>query len=182
MKTIHAVERAAQRTKAGAWSSDSATWRLICRRYLPALGAFNLLWELVQLPLYTLWTEAPAADIAFAVMHCTAGDLLIGAGALFAALITTRAGVLREWRWLRIGAVAVVFGLGYTAFSEWMNAVANANWAYSEWMPVLPVVPIGLSPLLQWVLLPPAALALSRRLTFQTPSLAHGQRELGEPS
>lgn len=145
------------------WYGDPEVWRFLLRHYLPKFAIFNLLWEVAQLPLYTLWREAQPAYIAYAVLHCTAGDVLIGFGALLTALIATRSGSLRKWRWIRVGVVAVLFGLAYTAFSEWMNTVVRAAWVYSEWMPILPVVRIGLSPVLQWLVVPTAALAVSRR-------------------
>ena len=159
------------------WYGDPAAWRFVLVRYLLALAVCNLLWEVAQLPLYTLWTEAPPAYIAYAVLHCTVGDVLIGAGALLAALIATRAGALREWRWTRVGVAAILFGLAYTAFSEWMNTIVKASWAYSEWMPVLPLVSIGLSPLLQWALVPTAALRFSRR--HPLPQLARQSENRG---
>lgn len=146
------------------WSHDPKVWQFVLARYLPALAALSALWEIVQLPLYALWREASPASIAYAVFHCTLGDVLIGAGALLAALIVTRSGTLRDWRWIRVGAFAVAFGLAYTAFSEWFNTAVRASWTYSEWMPVTPFVPIGVSPLLQWVIVPVVALALSRRI------------------
>lgn len=89
---------------------------------------------------------------------------------------------MREWRWKCVSVVAVAFGLGYTAFSEWMNTAIGASWAYSEWMPVMPFVPIGLSPLLQWVVVPAAALAFSRRLALPRPARRAVNRELGDRS
>ena len=182
MSGIGLWEQCTDRTAGGIWCGDPATWHFVLARYLPALGAFSLLWEIVQLPLYTLRAEAPPAYIAYAVLHCTAGDVLIGAGALIAALIATRAGALREWRWTRVGVVAVAFGLAYTALSEWMNTAIRASWAYSEWMPVLPFVPIGLSPLLQWVVVPAAALAFSRRLALPRSTRRAVNRESGDRS
>ena len=112
----------------------------------------------------TLWTGAPPAYITYAVLHCTVGDVLIGAGALLAALVVTRAGALREWRWTRVGVVALALGLACTAFSEWMNTAVRGSWAYSEWMPVLPFNPLGLALLRQLVMVPTAAPAFSRRV------------------
>ena len=182
MNGVPLSEQGAGRPAAEAWCGDPAAWRFVLGHYLPALAVFNLLWEVAQLPLYTLWTEAPPAYIAYAVLHCTVGDVLIGAGALLAALIATRAGALHEWRWARVAVVAVLFGLGYTAFSEWMNAVVRAGWTYSEWMPVLPFVPIGLSPVLQWVVVPAAALVFSRRLAVSRSGRRSLKRELGDQS
>ena len=41
----------------------------------------HLGWEVAQWPLYTLWREADALHIAWAVLYCTAGDVLIASAA-----------------------------------------------------------------------------------------------------
>ncbi|MEW5889476.1 MAG: hypothetical protein AB1768_10605 [Pseudomonadota bacterium] len=153
----------AARPNAAAWSADPAAWRFLLVRYAPTLAVLNLAWELMQLPLYALWHEALPRTIAYAVLHCTAGDVLIGMLALLTALVATRAGAYRRWHWQRIGVITVVLGIAYTAFSEWRNALLLGHWTYTPAMPVLPLVPIGVAPLLQWTLVPPAALGLARR-------------------
>lgn len=151
-------------TQVAGWYCDRAAWALIGRRYLPWLVMLNLAWEVAQLPLYTLWTNAPPAYMALAVAHCTAGDAVIGAAALAVALIVTRAPGLARWRWGRIAVLATLAAVAYTAFSEWMNTMATRNWTYSELMPVLHVagLDLGLGPLAQWLLLPPLALWIAR--------------------
>lgn len=146
------------------WYHDPKVWRFVFARYLPTIAVLNVLWEVAQLPLYTLWWEAPPSSIAYAVLHCTLGDVLIGICALLLALIVTHADALRDWRWQRVGIITIAFGLAFTSFSEWFNTTVLTNWTYSEWMPVTPFVPIGISPVLQWVLVPLAALSLSRRV------------------
>lgn len=182
MNNVGIPERSRDRPAGGSWCGDPEAWRFVLRHYLPCLAAFNLLWEIGQLPLYTLWTAATPAYIAYAVLHCTVGDVLIGAGALLAALIVTHAGTLREWRWTRVGVVAVLIGLAYTAFSEWMNTEVPGGWTYSEWMPVLPFMPIGLSPVLQWAVVPTAALVFSRRRALSRPGRRSVKRESGDQS
>jgi hypothetical protein len=129
------------------------------------LAGLNLVWEIAQLPLYTIWSEARAGEIAFAVAHCTLGDILIGASALLIALVGLRAPAFEYWNRVAIGIPAVVLGAGYTAFSEWMNTTLRRSWQYSGLMPVLDLgdVAIGLSPLAQWLVLPPLALYLAAR-------------------
>lgn len=102
--------------------------------------------------------------MAFAVVHCTLGDVLIGASALLVALILLRAGSLASWPWRRLAALAALLGAGYTVFSEWMNTAILGSWAYAASMPriELGAVTIGLSPLLQWLVVPPLALYLMR--------------------
>ena len=48
---------------------------------------------------------------------------------------------------------AVIFGVAYTIFSEWLNIELREAWAYREMMPVIPVIDAGLSPILQWIVI-----------------------------
>lgn len=125
----------------------------------------NGVWELLQSPLYAdhargfsyvLWTR----------LHCTGGDALILLGTFWCTSILFRS---RHW-WVRPlwGAVLlfVLLGLAYTAWSEWYNTQVRQSWEYSDAMPRL--LGLGLAPLLQWVLLPPAILALLRRSALRS--------------
>ena len=142
------------------WYGDRASLKFIAFRYVPLLGALNLLWEIAQLPLYTLWNEGSPAFIAFAVIHCTLGDVAIGTLALLVALIATRARTVDTWRWRQVALFLVIPAVGYTALSEWINTIARGSWAYSALMPVVHLggFEIGLSPLAQWLVIPPVAL------------------------
>ena len=126
----------------------------------------NLIWELLQLPLYTIWWSEPWPRIALALFHCTLGDLLIGAVALTFALVVTG----RRWPADRLARRRVVIltalaGAGYTIFSEWLNVEVRQTWAYTEMMPRLPFVSTGLTPLLQWLLLPGIAITFVMAMT-----------------
>jgi hypothetical protein len=136
---------------------------VVAGRYLPAILVGNLLWETGQIPLYTIWHDGSPGQIAFAVIHCSAGDLLIASTALLGALILLGG---RQWphrRFGMVGAIAVAGGLAYTVFSEWLNTDVQGSWAYSAWMPKLPVIGTGLAPLGQWMVVPPLALLWARR-------------------
>lgn len=147
-----------------SWYRDRATLRWIAARYLPWLFALNLVWEVAHARLYTIWYEADAGYIGFSIVHCTLGDLLIGAAALVLALTLGREGPLAAWRWRRVGFAATLAGVGYTVFSEWMNITLLRSWTYSKAMPVLELgtFELGLTPLAQWLVLPPLALYLGR--------------------
>jgi hypothetical protein len=145
------------------WYRERAAWTFIGARYLPWLAAFSLAWEIAQLPLYTLWREADPGYIAFAVAHCTLGDVIIGGGALVLALTLGRQGGLAHWRRSRIAIVTALLGASYTIFSEWMNTTVLGSWAYAESMPTIQLgaFELGLAPLAQWLVLPPLALYLA---------------------
>jgi len=149
---------------APAWFRSRDAWTWIVMRFVPPFAALNLAWETAQLPLYDVW-EREWQHRAFAVVHCTAGDVLIGLCALMLALIATRAGRPETWRIRRVTLVVIVISLTYTIFSEWLNTVWRESWAYSALMPVVPILGTGLSPLAQWIVIPAAALRLSQAAT-----------------
>ena len=153
------------KAKAGLlWYQDVSGRALVAFRYVPLLAVLNLAWETVQLPLYAIWSKGTSSEIAFAVFHCTLGDILIGLAALVLALIFERERGLAEWRWKRIASLLALFGTGYTLFSEWMNTTLS-RWVYSESMPTFNLggTEIGLSPLVQWLVVPPMALWMTSR-------------------
>jgi len=131
-------------------------------RYLAAMLALNLVWEVAQLPLYTLWAEGTLGEIAFAVLHCTVGDAMIAAVALAAAILLTRSWQWPSQGWGSVTLVATLIGLGYTVFSEWLNVDLRQSWTYTAAMPRLPPWGTGVAPFLQWLLLPPLAMLAVR--------------------
>lgn len=147
------------------WHADPDARRFVAFRYLPWLAALNLGWEIAQLPLYTLWHEAQPRYIAFSVAHCTAGDVLIGAASLLAVLTVTREGSMEQWRWGLMALGTALLSAGYTVFSEWMNVAILGSWAYAPAMPTVDVAgfEVGLSPVAQWLVVPPLALYLPAR-------------------
>lgn len=50
-------------------------WLLTIRRYLLAMVLGNLAWEVLQLPLHSLWQSGTMREIASDVLHCTLGDV-----------------------------------------------------------------------------------------------------------
>lgn len=120
----------------------------------------NLAWEIAQVRLYTIWAAADGRDIAWSLLHCSLGDVVI-ALALFAL-----AGVAlgrADWpasRPLAGGAIVVIGALAFTAWSEWYNVYRIGSWGYAASMPM--IFGVGLSPLLQWLILPPVMLVAYR--------------------
>ena len=125
--------------------------------YLGVSAVGHLLWEIVQLPLYTLFWEATAGQIAFAVIHCTMGDLLIASLSALAAWLFAGAPPVRSDAFVRVALVAILVGVAYTVFSEWWNVEVWRSWTYTSAMPRLPPWGTGLAPLLQWAIVPAVA-------------------------
>jgi hypothetical protein len=124
------------------------------RRYVVMSFSLHLLWEVLQLPLYALWSTASIGRQVFAVVHCTIGDIMISGLSLMAALV-----VVDLSRWPSVGMRLVwlftlLLGVSYTIYSEWLNVNVRGSWAYAPLMPTVPTVGTGLSPLLQWLAVP----------------------------
>ena len=146
-------------------ATTHADWLTAVRRYLLASAAGHLAWEAAQLPFYTLWNTASAGQIAWAMLHCTVGDLAIASVTLMLALA---AGGRAAWPVKGVSTIAgivIVGSVGYTAYSEYLNTVTRQSWAYTAMMPTL--LGIGLLPLAQWVVVPGLSLAWAcRRATI----------------
>jgi hypothetical protein len=142
----------------------SSNWIAALRLYLAIVAGANLVWEAAHLPLYTLWRTGTAHDQLFAVIHCTLGDILTALTCLVTALILAGHRAWPAQHYAPVAVLTLVFGFGYTVFSEWLNVVVRKSWAYSEFMPVVPLfgLRIGASPLLQWIVVPLIALLAAR--------------------
>ena len=78
---------------------------------------------------------------------------------LAAAAALARLFCWRPFGW-RIIFTAIVLGVAYSIFSEWLNVEIRRTWSYTPAMPVLPFLGTGLTPLLQWLIVPSPAFAI----------------------
>ena len=133
----------------------------VCAGLWAALAfALHLAWEIAQVRLYTIWSTADGMSIAWALLHCSLGDVLI------ALVMFALAGIaLRRVNWPASrpytgGAIVVIGAMAFTVWSEWYNVYRVGNWGYAASMPV--IFGIGLSPLLQWLIVPPVMVVAYR--------------------
>jgi hypothetical protein len=139
-----------------AWFSPlvSRTSRRCVVRYTAAAGVGHLVWETLQIPFYTLWDAASLNEIVADILICTGNDVAISASALLLAVLLTGR---TEWprdQYIRVAVMTVLLGLCYTAISELVNVYVDASWGYSEYMLRVPGIHVGLSPILQWIVVP----------------------------
>ena len=146
-------------------SPITSAWLRALRTYLGFILVVNLLWEIFHLPLYMIWQTGSLREQVVAVIHCTLGDLLIAVSTLTLALVIAGDGGWPARRAWQVAALTILFGVSYTIYSEWVNVVVRATWAYSEWMPTITISSfrVGVSPLLQWILVPAAAALIAHR-------------------
>ena len=90
----------------------------VIRSYLPTVLVANFIWEVLHLPLYTVWSEGMPRYLVFAVLHYTSGDFLIALTSLSLALIL---GAPARWPaegFVSVAALATSLGIAYTIFNE----------------------------------------------------------------
>ena len=126
--------------------------------WLALATSLNLAWEFAHLPLHKL---APGVDPTAAALHCTLGDALIAAAAYTAVMLVLRTPHWSTRRPVAGTAVFIALATPYTIESELRNLSSGA-WAYADPMPTL--AGIGVSPLVQWWLIPTIATCAFRVL------------------
>jgi hypothetical protein len=116
----------------------------------------NFPWEILQMRLFAGVASVRFVDAISGCTQATLGDVII-----MLLAFETVALAARNRRWVlapsgRQLAVFIGIGVSITAIIEWLatNGRWVQGWTYSLAMPVLPVVGIGVSPLLQWVFVP----------------------------
>ena len=127
--------------------------RIAARLLVLALPAY-FAWEMFQAPAFT---GMPARWWAATAMcaRATAGD-----GVIVLAVFALGALVLRDWRWFtppslpRYTAV-VLLGVIVHVGVEWVMVHRFGRWGYQPWHPVVPVLGVGVLPILQPVVLLP---------------------------
>jgi hypothetical protein len=127
----------------------------------------NFPWEFLQSPLFAGMATAPHGEAVKSCTRAALGDALIALAAhsTVAAMSHNRRWLLSPARWQLATFVGV--GLAITVVIEWLalNDRWIGGWRYAETMPVVPGLGIGLSPLLQWVVLPLLTVWFVRRQT-----------------
>jgi hypothetical protein len=119
----------------------------------------NYPWELAQAPLFT--AESHGTGI---LLHCFVASL--GDGILVLALFALGWLVFRRQDWfarpgLRGYALLVTSGAAVALIVEWIALHLLRRWTYTDAMPRLPGLDIGILPILQMVLLPPVVFRIS---------------------
>ena len=123
----------------------------------------NLIWEVAQISAY----DFPESSLVTNVLGCFVPTL--GDGLMILIIYWTGWLVFREFQWiLSPGArgylLMMVIGLMLAVFVEWNALYRTGAWAYSEQMITIPILGVGLLPILQMIVLPPATALLLQRI------------------
>lgn len=136
----------------------------------------HFVWEFVQVPTYAGMAELPHWEAIKLCMSATFGDVGFALTAFWTASVAARS---REWilRPTRLPvAVYVTVGIILTLGFEYYYTTISLRWTYSELMPLVPPFGTGLSPLLQWLVIPPLVIWLTRRHLLGTMAIRFGSR------
>ena len=130
-----------------------------------ALFSFLLhfVWEFLQVPTFA---GMPAMSHWDGIKFCTAATLGDVGFALTAFWAASAVGTSRQWIQKRRRVPFVVFiavGIALTIAFEYYYTNVSHRWSYSELMPLVPPLGTGLGPLVQWIVIPPFVLWLTRR-------------------
>ena len=142
-----------------------AVWLRFMRGYITLIAIFNIFWEMMQMPLYTMWNNDTWGTIIYSVIHCTFGDVLIAVTSIALALLICGNSQWPQKNFCIVAVLTVIIGISYTFYSEWLNIYIHKSWAYTDTMPVLNIGPwdFGISPLMQWLIIPSLALWLTQK-------------------
>lgn len=119
----------------------------------------NYVWEVAQAPLYAGQGSLPEYAV-----HCIVPSL--GDSIIVLAIFGIGLLVLRRWDWAdRPGipgyALMLVSGFAIAVAIEWGALHILDRWQYAASMPQLPGLGVGISPVLQMLMLPPIVFKIS---------------------
>lgn len=123
----------------------------------------NFIWEIWQAPLFQGMDELTHFEVT---LHCTLaalGDVSILLAAFWIIALTARS---RRWiihpRAIQaIGFIAI--GIAITVVIEAIATHVLNRWQYAAVMPTLPILGTGITPILQWLIIPPIIVSMMRR-------------------
>lgn len=122
----------------------------------------NFVWEFLQVPFFQSLSRMPHWEAVKFCALATVGDAAIMLVAFWCIAVAarTRRWILNPDRQQLAGFVGL--GVAMTIVLE-LSARSTGRWEYTDAMPVIPLLGVGLVPLLQWAILPMLTAWLVRR-------------------
>ncbi|WP_019531447.1 hypothetical protein [Dasania marina] len=133
---------------------------------LPVVGVtaflFHFVWEMWQAPFYQGMSESSHWSSVILCSRASLGDAFI---AMFAYLLV--AWVSRNFAWIykmKMGwcRIYIAIGLVITLILEYLATEVFDRWQYSEIMPQLWGLGTGITPIIQWLIVPLVSLWAAR--------------------
>jgi len=127
----------------------------------------HFVWEFLQAPTYAGMVEMNHWDGIKLCTFATFGDVGFALTAYFLTSLMARS---RNWVLHPTSGQLLLFlaiGLTLTIGFEYYYTNISLRWTYSDLMPLVPPFGTGLSPLVQWIVIPLLVLWFTRRQLFQ---------------
>jgi len=123
----------------------------------------NFVWEFIQAPTYAGMVEMNHWDGIKLCTSATFGDVGFALTAFWGTALFARS---RNWIFApKVPQIMLFIGIGLilTIGFEYYYTNITLRWTYSDLMPLVPPFGTGLSPLLQWLILPILVIWFTKR-------------------
>lgn len=124
---------------------------------------FHFVWEMLQVPTYEGMSTMEHWAGILVCTQATVGDVGFALTAFWIVAIIRRS---RHWIVYPTARDVVVFlavGIVLTIGFEYYYVEIAHRWAYAPWLPRVPPFGTGLSPFLQWIIVPLLVLTFAKR-------------------
>ncbi|MGL5918233.1 MAG: hypothetical protein ACRCYM_03205 [Cetobacterium sp.] len=139
------------------------TYAVFTKRFLFLSFIFFGIWEFSQSFFYEN-EGLSISNLVYNRLHCTIGDIMI-----LSSVLLIWSFIKYNFSWIQNPKLAdylgVTFlGILYTVFSEIHNVKILKSWSYSNLMPIIPIIDVGIVPIIQWLILPTLIIYLSKKI------------------
>ena len=123
----------------------------------------NFIWEIWQVPLFQSMDNLTHFEATIGCTRAAGGDVVILLVAFWTMALTARS---RSWiihpTTIQVtGFIAV--GIVITVVVEAISIHVLNRWQYATAMPTLPIIGTGITPILQWLMIPPIIVFMKLR-------------------
>ena len=136
--------------------------RKLIFKFFAIIFGLNFLWEISQMFLYEIHSVG-FLNFVFVHVKASLGDVVI-----FGVMYLLGLVLFRNKTWFLEKRFSVfIFAMGSGLFIATLiekYAIATDRWQYNELMPIIPVLNVGLSPILQLIILPPLTIILAQKI------------------
>ncbi len=123
----------------------------------------NFVWEMWQMPFFHFESENSYTAMNWMCTQASLGDGLISVLAFLVVKYRFNAPLwyrtATRWQY----SIYLSVGILMTIVLEWINIYLLGRWYYADIMPVIPMINVGMVPLLQWLIVPLVLIFLLKR-------------------
>ena len=133
--------------------------------YLSIGFVLNFIWEISQSGFYEPHFQG-VADFIVVHLRATIGDVV-----MMLIIFAIPSLFYRKWNWIaerKISSYIIVALLGLTfAIIVEKYAILTGRWAYNELMPIISIINVGVTPVLQLTFIAPFSVFLVKKIYFK---------------